>query len=59
MGESNIFAIEGFFRAKTTYQDILALDELILRTDISESDQAALIEQMIEEKVKGALNYDK
>lgn len=56
MDESNIFAIEGFFRAKTTCQDILVLDELILRTDISENEKSALIEQMIEEKVRGALN---
>jgi len=47
-----LFYIEGFVRTLSDYKLLLKLDEIILRTDISEAEKMWQVNQLIAETIK-------
>jgi len=50
--DTTLFGIEGFFRTRSSYKQVLRLDEIILRDDIDDDKKMALVNELIEETLK-------
>lgn len=48
MAETDVLFIETYIRQRGDYSALLAIDAVILRTDLSEHDQAALLQATIQ-----------
>lgn len=48
MAETDVLFIETYIRQRGDYSALLAIDAVILRTDLSEQDQAALLQATIQ-----------
>jgi hypothetical protein len=48
MAETDVLFIETYIRQRGDYAALLAIDEVILRTDLGEQEQAALLQSTIQ-----------
>ena len=47
-----LFNIEGFFRTRCSFKEVLELDDIILRNDIDDSKKMAMVNQLVSDKVE-------